>query len=1051
VTTPNRIAISPQTLHDLLGIAQKNPRKKTAIDIEQSAGNLAACKSASIDDTTVTLYCDQFVLASFKDASRLSHLEGHPNFASLLRQSTHSSQRMSKCISKSSLTTQEKKWITQQYPMRDLSTCHDITVIADKNKLRLSCDTGSAMKKEYSLKQGLSHPTFFNAYVQDAEKDIPYAKLTQREQQLLQGKHKSSQFIDPALCETLSISRSEEDTSSASVSVYCKLSKSASQPSVPIEVLLPVEEMDDTDLMASDPMDIFKPFAKTTHELQKTPQPLTYHSEYRHLIDVLSNSKGLSLKTDPNSNQTKLTGDLAPIVYFFRNPINGPLQKISVYGKMTDKKVLYYRPSMMFRELSHMPLEENYFHATRLADAKKQFEGSRALYIGDYTHFKGDAKDAYQKRHAAYYVGHIIKLIGTEKMNKLRDIAKEEKGITQSANKSTLYLEIDRVLNKIEADLGYGVFPISHNDQPIRQRMIELLQWIVMPYADQRLYHLDSLADHIIDGNAHENGLGVDVVTYKGLKDDNEKLWGLGEKLTRKVQSLFKGDASADYLRRNFPASDINSYMHIMFNRWLMEGNFNFKLEPNVNLAKYAEIAALLRLGKEKNALTVDDTFEIALSVKIAEKNHLKRAGRLQTAKTTWYKDAWTSILMRCNELSLPKDESFADFMGDPKGPSPNSVLGQLLTSLKNEDSDRDSLTYQEIVWFTYKLFEKAGYNRMSKSTAFNRGAANDLPVSFIFNAIADFKSEYLKDSDKLSLEGIAQLASQGTQDKRIYFENQLKELAPNMPDPVWAALFKYGKLESNVDRHMLVIPANKMGDITRILNEHKNDDSVQRLAEALILGSPNGWTDGDGLSQDILGYFIRTEDFNSASKLSQVFSLKDGESIDDPFAKRQGHLPWTFYLGGSIVSGAGLAAGLGDSEFSSLDIGVSGIGIALLAGGLVFDLTDTETTGSAFWDTSLDIGIGSLALGSIAYAATEIAGNDSQGSASPNVPADRDNDGVPDSKDNCPDISNPNQVDNDGDGLGTACDITPMITNPETGNPNDGIGTPGEVVEFPD
>jgi len=38
-------------------------------------------------------------------------------------------------------------------------------------------------------------------------------------------------------------------------------------------------------------------------------------------------------------------------------------------------------------------------------------------------------------------------------------------------------------------------------------------------------------------------------------------------------------------------------------------------------------------------------------------------------------------------------------------------------------------------------------------------------------------------------------------------------------------------------------------------------------------------------------------------------------------------------------------------------------------------------------------------------------------------VPADSDNDGIPDEKDNCPGISNPEQKDSDGDGIGDECD----------------------------
>jgi Ca2+-binding RTX toxin-like protein len=40
-----------------------------------------------------------------------------------------------------------------------------------------------------------------------------------------------------------------------------------------------------------------------------------------------------------------------------------------------------------------------------------------------------------------------------------------------------------------------------------------------------------------------------------------------------------------------------------------------------------------------------------------------------------------------------------------------------------------------------------------------------------------------------------------------------------------------------------------------------------------------------------------------------------------------------------------------------------------------------------------------------------------------PGPPPDRDADGLPDSTDNCPNVSNANQADRDGDGLGTVCD----------------------------
>jgi Ca2+-binding RTX toxin-like protein len=48
---------------------------------------------------------------------------------------------------------------------------------------------------------------------------------------------------------------------------------------------------------------------------------------------------------------------------------------------------------------------------------------------------------------------------------------------------------------------------------------------------------------------------------------------------------------------------------------------------------------------------------------------------------------------------------------------------------------------------------------------------------------------------------------------------------------------------------------------------------------------------------------------------------------------------------------------------------------------------------------------------------------DDDPAPVTPGPPPDRDADGVPDTTDNCPNVSNANQADGDGDGLGTVCD----------------------------
>lgn len=54
----------------------------------------------------------------------------------------------------------------------------------------------------------------------------------------------------------------------------------------------------------------------------------------------------------------------------------------------------------------------------------------------------------------------------------------------------------------------------------------------------------------------------------------------------------------------------------------------------------------------------------------------------------------------------------------------------------------------------------------------------------------------------------------------------------------------------------------------------------------------------------------------------------------------------------------------------------------------------------------------------------------------------DMDHDGIPDDRDNCPTVNNPDQLDTDGDGIGDACDNCPTIANKDQADiDHDGIG----------
>jgi hypothetical protein len=69
----------------------------------------------------------------------------------------------------------------------------------------------------------------------------------------------------------------------------------------------------------------------------------------------------------------------------------------------------------------------------------------------------------------------------------------------------------------------------------------------------------------------------------------------------------------------------------------------------------------------------------------------------------------------------------------------------------------------------------------------------------------------------------------------------------------------------------------------------------------------------------------------------------------------------------------------------------------------------------------------------------------------------DTDGDGIPDATDNCPDVANPQQLDQDGDGIGNACDNCWKVANPDQEDADDdGVGDacdtcPNSFEDVPD
>jgi hypothetical protein len=108
--------------------------------------------------------------------------------------------------------------------------------------------------------------------------------------------------------------------------------------------------------------------------------------------------------------------------------------------------------------------------------------------------------------------------------------------------------------------------------------------------------------------------------------------------------------------------------------------------------------------------------------------------------------------------------------------------------------------------------------------------------------------------------------------------------------------------------------------------------------------------------------------------------------------------------------------------------------------------LTDNTTDQpNRNFDLNVSLPPGAEALLAQTTKTTVTIADDDPAPVQPGPPADRDADGVPDSTDNCPNVSNANQADGDGDGLGTVCDPVEPAVLLQGRCANQRLGTPAD------
>ena len=106
--------------------------------------------------------------------------------------------------------------------------------------------------------------------------------------------------------------------------------------------------------------------------------------------------------------------------------------------------------------------------------------------------------------------------------------------------------------------------------------------------------------------------------------------------------------------------------------------------------------------------------------------------------------------------------------------------------------------------------------------------------------------------------------------------------------------------------------------------------------------------------------------------------------------------------------------------------------------------VNDSDDEGNETFQVALSLPAGAEASLMVNRTTTVSIVDDDPEPVSPPAPAERDGDGVPDSTDNCPNISNAGQEDGDGDGLGTVCDPVETVPPLAGACANQRVGTSG-------